>query len=215
MSLSVNQKQNNNYQYDYKNRSVSDVKKSPIINESDKFIPKTCKHDDNSRFIFGASVPVWFDKAMTKLSYLISGKSDNSVSQTQNDTTSQNIPQTIKPQAPNKEFEKLFYSNKTNYIDMYIESQRLEKERLELLSSNNKVKQRIYFEDTQDGYIPSTKGFIEEKNDKDITSYIPSSKGVKPLPDDLTAAKRAIKKSIEAENLTNSRMKDRFRHKFV
>lgn len=68
-----------------------------------------------------------------------------------------------------------------------------------------------YFEEGQKGYIPSTKGFVEEE---EKTSYIPSTKPAPAVEEDLTKAKIALKNSYLAENLTSTRMKDGFRRKF-
>jgi hypothetical protein len=128
-----------------------------------------------------------------------------------NNITQEQIIKTITPQAPNREFDKPIYSDKTNYLEAYRESMILEQERLELLNSKVEIinKEPKYFEEGQNGYIPSTKGVqIEEE-----TGYIPSTKPAAPAIEDLTAAKIAIKNSYLAENITNTRMKNKFKRR--
>ncbi|MBR1753419.1 hypothetical protein IJ732_01160 [bacterium] len=63
--------------------------------------------------------------------------------------------------------------------------------------------QPIYFEKTQNGYIPSTAGFEEEFE----TSYVPKTTAAPTTEPDLTAAKRAIRNSFLAEDNANKKMK--------
>lgn len=67
-----------------------------------------------------------------------------------------------------------------------------------------KINPPKYFEEGQKGYLPSTKGYVDEA---EKTSYIPATTPAPKTEQDLTAVKRALRNSYYAESFANKRMK--------